>query len=60
MVQEFNKGEFIGEMMADSGYLSSNLLRAVEESVLLRIRKDDVYELLADRIALTERFLEFI
>jgi hypothetical protein len=60
MVQEFNKGEFIGEMMDDSGYFSSNLLRAVEESVLLRIRKDDVYELLADWIALTERFLEFI
>jgi CRP-like cAMP-binding protein len=60
MVQEFKKGEFIGEMMASSGYLSSNLLRSKEDSVLLKIRKDDVYELLADKIALTERFLEFI
>lgn len=60
MVHEFKRGQFIGEMMAGSGYLSSNLLRATEESVLLKIRKDDAYELLADKIALTERFLEFI
>ena len=60
MVQEFMKGEFVGEMMASSGYLSSNLLRAKEGTILLKIRKDDAYELLADKIALTERFLEFI
>ena len=60
MIQEFGRGEFIGEMMASSGYISSNLLRATEESVLLKIRKDDIYDLLADKIALTEKFLEFI
>jgi hypothetical protein len=61
MVRGFNRGEFIGEMLnSGAGYLSSDLLRAVDGSILLKIRKDDVYELLAERITLTERFLEFI
>jgi ATP:ADP antiporter, AAA family len=60
MVKEFSRGEFIGEMLSGSGYASSNLIQAKSETILLKIRKDSVYELLADKISLTEKFLEFI
>lgn len=60
-VREFKKGEFIGEMLAGGGYGSSNLLQAMgENTILLKINKNQAYELLADKITLTEKFLQFI
>lgn len=59
-VREFIRGEFIGEMLAGSGYASSNVLQTENETILLKINKDDVYELLSTQITLTERFLQFI
>jgi hypothetical protein len=58
-IRDFNSGDFIGEVITGGGY-ASNLLRARSETILLKIRKDNIFELLADKITLTERFLEFI
>jgi ATP:ADP antiporter, AAA family len=59
-VKEFGPGEFIGEMLASVGYSSSHLLKAKGDSILLRIDKDGAYELLSDRISLTEKFLQLV
>jgi HEAT repeat protein len=60
LAKDFKRGDFIGEMIASSGYASSNLLQAKNDTILLKIHKDNIYELLADKIVLTEKFLEFI
>ena len=59
-VKEFKTGEFIGEMMAGSGYGSQHLLQSKSETILLKARKSRIYELLADKVTLTEKFLELI
>jgi len=47
-------------MLTASGYGSSNVLQAKTDSILLKINKNKTYELLAEKITLTEKFLEFI
>lgn len=59
-VRQFQRGEFVGEMLATSGYVNSHLLQAKSDSILLKIPKDSTYELLAERITLTEKFLSFV
>ena len=60
LVREFTAGDFIGEMLAASGYASSHTLKAKTATILLKVKKDSAYVLLADKITLTEKFLEFI
>jgi hypothetical protein len=56
----FTNGQFIGEMLSGSGFATSNLLVAREDSLLLKINKDLFYELLAGNVKLTDRVLESI
>jgi AAA family ATP:ADP antiporter len=59
-IRQFERGEFIGEMLASSGHLNSHLLQAKIATKLLKIPKDSTYELLAERVTLTEKFLSFV
>jgi ATP:ADP antiporter, AAA family len=56
----YQSGQFIGEMLAASGFAHSNILRARERSVLLRINKDQFYELLSDNVKLADKVLDFV
>jgi len=57
---EFGSGQFVGEMLAPSGFANANMLVAKEDSLLLRFNKDLFYELLAGRVKLTDKVLESI
>jgi ATP:ADP antiporter, AAA family len=59
-VMDYSIGQFVGEMIAPVGFANSNLLVTKEETVLLKINKDQFYELLADNIKLADRVLEYI
>ncbi len=59
-VRDFQKGHFVGEMLSAPGFANSNLLVAKEETTLLKINKDQFYELLSDNVKLTDKFLQFI
>lgn len=54
------EGEFIGELMTSPGYLNSNLIVAVSETVLFRINKDEFYELLSDNVNLAEKIVSYV
>lgn len=54
------KGEFIGELSYSNDYLKSGLIIAVEETSLLRIPKDQFYELLSDNIKLAQNVVEYV
>jgi AAA family ATP:ADP antiporter len=56
----YQGGQFIGEMLSSSGFANSNILRARERTVLLRINKDQFYELLSDNVKLADRVLDFV
>jgi signal-transduction protein with cAMP-binding, CBS, and nucleotidyltransferase domain len=57
---EYQSGQFVGEMLAPSGFANANVLVAKEESLLLRFNKDLFYELLAGSVKLTDKVLESI
>ncbi len=59
-VRDFSDGQFVGEMLSASGFINSNLLVAKKETTLLKINKDQFYELLSDNVKLTDKFLQFI
>lgn len=59
-ITDFKKGQFIGERLSASGYLNSNLVIAKEDTVLLKMTKDQFYELLADHVKLADKVLEHI
>ena len=54
------KGEFIGELTYTQDYLRSGLIIAVEDTVLLRIPKDQFYELLSENIRLAQNVVEYV
>ncbi len=56
----FGAGQFLGEMLSIPGFAKSNILRAGEEIILLRINKDQLYELLAENVKLADRVLEYV
>ncbi|MFN3840837.1 MAG: cyclic nucleotide-binding domain-containing protein [Cyclobacteriaceae bacterium] len=56
----FKEGEFIGEMLAMPNFVSTNLIIAKTEVTLLRINKDQFYELLSDNVKLADRVIEFV
>lgn len=60
MDRAFVKGDFVGEMLAGVGHINTHLLQASTNTVLLKMRKTDVYELLADKIVLTDKFLAIV
>jgi hypothetical protein len=57
---DFIAGQFIGEVLAPVGFVNSNLLVANADTILLRVNKDQFYELLADNVKLADRVLEYI
>jgi hypothetical protein len=59
-VKDFHKGQFVGEMLSASGFINTNMLVGKEETILLKINKDEFYELLSDHVKLTDKFLQFI
>ncbi len=58
-VADFIQGKFIGEMIAPTGFANSNLMVTKEDTILLKINKDQFYELLADNVKLADKFLEY-
>lgn len=56
----FNEGEFIGEMLALPNFVSTNLIIAKTDVSLLKINKDQFYELLSDNVKLADRVIEFV
>jgi CRP-like cAMP-binding protein len=57
---DFNKGQFVGEMLSAPGFANTNLVVANEETVLLKINKDLFYELVSDNVKLADKVLEYI
>ena len=57
---EVMAGEFIGEMVSGENQLNSNLIIAIEDSVLLKMRKDGFYDLLADNVRLAHEMIEYV
>lgn len=57
---EYGQGQFIGEMLASPNFINTNLLKAQTEVVLLRLSKDQFYELLSDNVKLADKIIEFI
>ncbi len=51
-----SKGEFIGEV----GYSNLNSVLATSDTVLLKMAKDNFYELLSDNISLARKMVEFV
>ncbi len=54
------EGEFIGEMISTENYLKSNLIIALTDSVVLKIKKDGFYDLLADNVKLAHEIIEYV
>lgn len=59
-VRDFGKGQFVGEMLSAPGFINTNLLIAKEATTMLKINKDQFYELLSDNVKLTDKVLQFI
>ncbi|MBS1488540.1 MAG: cyclic nucleotide-binding domain-containing protein [Bacteroidetes bacterium] len=59
-VTDFEQGQFVGEMLSVPGFVNTNLLIAKEETILLKINKDQFYELLSDHVKLADKVLQFI
>ncbi len=53
-------GQFLSEMIAPSGFAKSNILLAKERTIVLKINKDLLYELLAENVKLADRVLEYV
>ena len=56
----FKTGQFLGEMLSLPGFSKSNALLAKEKTVLLKLNKDLLYELLAENVKLADRILEYV
>lgn len=57
---EVKEGEFIGEMISAENQLKSNLILSLEDSTLLKMRKDGFYDLLADNVKLAHEMVEYV
>ena len=51
-----NKGELIGEV----GYSNLNSVIATQDTILLKMAKDNFYELLSDNISLARKMVEYV
>lgn len=59
-VTDFREGQLIGEMVASHGFANTHQLVAKTNTNMLRINKDQFYELLADNVKLADKVLDFI
>lgn len=59
-ITQFSQGQFIGEMMPLPNFVNTNLLIARSEVVILKLNKDQFYELVSDNVKLADKILEFI
>lgn len=53
-------GQFIGEMLTHPGFLNSNILVSREGATLMRLSKDQLYELMSDNVKLADRILDYV
>lgn len=60
LVSNFGAGQFIGEMVASPAFVNSNLIVAKSQVVVLKLNKDQFYELVSDNVKLADNVLEFI
>ena len=60
LVSQFTEGQFIGEMLGLPNFVNTNLLIAQSDVVILRLNKDQFYELLSDNVRLADKIIEFI
>jgi AAA family ATP:ADP antiporter len=56
----FRQGQFIGEMLSRPGFAKSNTILAKEKTILMKINKDLLYELLAENVKLADRILDYV
>ncbi len=56
----FEEGQFIGELIAQPLFVNTNLIIARNEVSLLRIDKDQFYELLSDDVVLADKVIDFV
>lgn len=60
LASQFTQGQFIGEMLGLPNFVNTNLLIAKSDAVILKLNKDQFYELLSDNVRLADKILEFI
>ncbi|MEX2235627.1 MAG: HEAT repeat domain-containing protein [Cyclobacteriaceae bacterium] len=60
LVSQFTQGQFIGEMLGLPNFVNTNVLIAQSEVVILKLNKDQFYELLSDNVRLADKIIEFI
>ncbi|MCW5912183.1 MAG: HEAT repeat domain-containing protein [Cyclobacteriaceae bacterium] len=56
----YQPGQFVGERLSAPGYINSHVLKAKEKSILLKVNKDQFYELLSEHVQMADKFLEYI
>jgi hypothetical protein len=59
-VSQFTQGQFIGEMLGLPNFVNTNVLIARSDVVILKLNKDQFYELLSDNVKLADKIMEFI
>jgi AAA family ATP:ADP antiporter len=60
LVSQFNQGQFVGEMLGLPTFVNTNVLMTRSDVVILKLHKDQFYELLSDNVRLADKILEFI
>lgn len=60
LTSEFSQGQFIGEMLGFPNFINTNVLIAQSDIVILKLNKEQFYELLSDNVRLADKILEFI
>lgn len=57
---QFTQGQFIGEMLGLPNFVNTNVLISQSDAVILKLNKDQFYELLSDNVRLADKIMEFI
>jgi hypothetical protein len=60
LAAQFTQGQFVGEMLAIPNFVNTNILIAQSDVVILKLNKDQFYELLSDNVRFADKILEFI
>jgi AAA family ATP:ADP antiporter len=60
LVSQFVQGQFIGEMLGFPSFVNTNVLISQTDAVILKLHKDQFYELLSDNVRLADKIIEFI
>lgn len=59
-MEAYGEGQFLGEMLASDNTRNANRIQAIEPARLLKINKDQFYELLSDNVKLVDQVLACI